>query len=174
MRQKIVFALSIILVGCIILGTRVYMIDIPIYRFFGGGRELNPAELHLAGEFVESNLGTAREADGSYTLRVVATQYMFVPHCMEVPMGVPVRFRVSSADVVHGLTFTNLQRTIKVTPGTVSEAEIEFPKLGEFDLPCSEFCGPGHFDMRSHIRVVPADQFANLSPGERRNCDAPQ
>ncbi|HUO17564.1 MAG TPA: cytochrome C oxidase subunit II [Verrucomicrobiae bacterium] len=174
MRQKIVFALSIILVGCIILATRVYMIDIPIYRFFGGGRELNPATLHLAGEFVESNLGTTREPDGSYTVRVVATQYMFVPHCMEVPVGVPVRFRVTSADIVHGLTFTNLRRIIKVTPGTISEAVFEFPNLGEFDLPCSEFCGPGHFAMRSHIRVLPADQFANLRPDQRRSCDAPQ
>jgi hypothetical protein len=45
--------------------------------------------LHLSGEFVESNLGTAREADGSITVRMIAQQYLFVPHCILVPPAFP-------------------------------------------------------------------------------------
>src|SRR5262245_1916677 len=40
---------------------------------------INPTTLHLSGEFVESNLGTAQERDGSLTARLVADQYAFVP-----------------------------------------------------------------------------------------------
>ena len=46
---------------------------------------INPATLHLQGEFVESNLGTATEPDGSITVRILAEQYTFVPQCAQVP-----------------------------------------------------------------------------------------
>src|ERR1700690_1953671 len=36
---------------------------------------IDPTTLHLNGEFVESNLGTAVEPDGSVTVRIVAEQY---------------------------------------------------------------------------------------------------
>ena len=64
--------------GLLILSTRFYEVDLPVWRFFGGGKGLDPATLHLAGEFVENILGTARESDGSYTVRLIAQQYLFV------------------------------------------------------------------------------------------------
>src|SRR5271165_1630183 len=172
MRNKIGFALSIILLGAIILSTRIYEVDLPVWHFFGGGKGLDPATLHLAGEFVESNLGTAREPDGSYTVRMLAQQYLFVPHCIEVPAGVPVRFRTTSADIVHVINVSGTADSLKAIPGTVTEAEFQFPQTGEFDAPCREFCGPGHFAMRAHLRVVPQEKFANLRSDERRDCDA--
>jgi cytochrome c oxidase subunit II len=63
---------------------------------------IDPTTLHLSGEFVESNLGTAIEPDGSATVRLIAIQYDFVPHCVLVPANTPVKFRLTSADVVHG------------------------------------------------------------------------
>ncbi|MGD9738789.1 MAG: hypothetical protein AB7U48_05270 [Bauldia sp.] len=63
---------------------------------------VDPATLHLEGEFVEANLGTTQGADGTITVRLVATQYAFVPRCLPVPAGRPVTFRVTSPDVLHG------------------------------------------------------------------------
>ena len=63
---------------------------------------IEPLTLHLGGEFVESNLGTAIEPDGSATVRLIGEQYDFVPHCVRVPAETPVKFRLTSADVVHG------------------------------------------------------------------------
>jgi len=57
--------------------------------------------LHLKGEFVESNLGTAVEPDGSVTVRIIAQQFDFVPRCIVVPADTPVKFRLTSDDVVH-------------------------------------------------------------------------
>ncbi len=54
--------------------------------------------LHLRGEFVESNLGTAIELDGSATVRMIAEQYDFVPQCVAVPAETPVKFRLTSAE----------------------------------------------------------------------------
>ena len=58
--------------------------------------------LHLKGEFVEGNLGTVLEPDGRVVVRLVAQQYSFVPQCIVVPAGMPVTFRGTAVDAIHG------------------------------------------------------------------------
>jgi hypothetical protein len=36
---------------------------------------------------------------------MIAQQFVFVPQCIVVPAGVPITFRITSADVVHMLSF---------------------------------------------------------------------
>jgi cytochrome c oxidase subunit II len=134
---------------------------------------IDPQTLHLRGEFVESNLGTAIEPDGSVTVRIVAEQYEFVPRCVRVPAATPVRFRVTSADVVHGFLIPDTNVNTMVVPGFVSEVRTSFGAAGEYAMPCHEFCGFGHQAMWAHVSVVPKDQFANTSPIERSSCAAP-
>jgi hypothetical protein len=92
--KKIGFVLGLILFGVALLSTRYYMVDEPVYHFFGGGEGPDPPALHLRGEFVESNLGAAEGPSGALTVRMIAQQFVFVPQCVEVPAGVPVTFRV--------------------------------------------------------------------------------
>ena len=172
MKKKIGVAAMLTLVGIALLSTRYYMVDLPVWHFLGGGKGLDPATLHLHGEFVESNLGAAEEPAGSLTVRMIAQQFVFVPQCIVVPAGVPVRFRVTSADAVHMLSFLGTNYGLKAVPGQVTEATFTFAKPGEFKIPCHEFCGAGHYAMRGHLKVVPQDQFASLLPGERRTCDS--
>ena len=54
------------------------------------GEVIDATTLHLQGAFVEGNLGTAVEPDGSVTMRFISTHYDFVPQCVEVPAAVPV------------------------------------------------------------------------------------
>jgi heme/copper-type cytochrome/quinol oxidase subunit 2 len=37
---------------------------------------------------------------------------------------------------------------------------------------CREFCGAGHYAMRSTLKVVPREQFPVLQAGERGTCAA--
>lgn len=171
--KKIGFAAAIALFTLAILSTRYYMVDLPVYHFFGGGEGPEPVALHLRGEFVESNLGAAQDPSGSLTVRMIAQQFVFVPQCLVVPAGVPVTFRISSADVVHMLSFLGTDYGLKVVPGAVTEATFTFAKPGIFKIPCHEFCGAGHYAMRGQLNVVPRQQFAPLAPGERRTCDQP-
>jgi cytochrome c oxidase subunit 2 len=161
-----------VLVLCLIPATRYYQIDVPLLRFLRGSHHVNPLALHLSGEFVENNLGTAQEPDGSVTVRMIAEQYLFIPHCILVPAGVPVHLRISSADAVHSLTFNGTDYAVKVLPGTISEAQLQFPLPGDYKTTCREFCGAGHYAMRSELKVVPRDQFPALQGGERGNCAA--
>jgi cytochrome c oxidase subunit II len=131
---------------------------------------VDPVTLHLGGEFVESNLGTAQEPDGSLTVRVIAEQYAFVPECMKVAVDTPVKFRLTSTDVIHGflLPFTNVNTM--VVPGFVAEVRTRFSRPGIYSMPCNEFCSVGHHGMWARVSVVPKEQFKPLAPTERSSC----
>jgi cytochrome c oxidase subunit 2 len=131
---------------------------------------IDPTTLHLQGEFVESNLGTAVEPDGSVTVRIIAEQYEFVPRCVEVPAGTAVKFRLTSADVVHGFLLPDTNVNSMVVPGFVAEVRTRFAKEGEYAMPCHEFCGLGHHAMWAHVRVVPKERFADATSVERIGC----
>lgn len=133
---------------------------------------IDPTTLHLKGEFVESNLGTAIEPDGSATVRFVAEQYMFVPRCVKVPVDTPVRFRLTSADVTHGFFVGQTNTNAMVVPGFITNVRARFAKTGDLKMPCDEFCGYGHHAMAAHVIVVPKDEFKNASREERAGCGA--
>src|SRR4051794_37342898 len=63
---------------------------------------IDPATLHLGGEFAEANLGTRVDAAGQVTTRIVTAQFSFQPQCVTVPQDTPVTFRLTSPDVIHG------------------------------------------------------------------------
>ncbi len=107
---------------------------------------IDPQTLHLNGEFVESNLGTTLEPDGSITVRIIALQFDFVPHCVRVPADTPVR------------------------PGFVSEVRTRFSQPGEYEMPCHEFCGLGHHGMVTHVSVVAKDSFPTQGLFDRTTC----
>lgn len=170
--RKLRTFLLTVLALCLIPATRYYQIDVPLLRFLRGSDRVDPLSLHLAGEFVEDNLGTESEPDGSVTVRMIAQQYLFIPHCILVPAGVPVHLRITSADEVHSLTFDGMPYSVKVLPGTISRAELRFPRAGEYKTACREFCGAGHYAMRSGLKVVPREQFPALRAEERGGCAA--
>jgi cytochrome c oxidase subunit 2 len=110
--------------------------------------------LHVEGEFVEENLGVKQMPDGSLEVRVVAARYGFYPQMLEIPANTPVKFRIASADVLHGfhVPYTNL--ATMVVPGYISEVNTEFPNPGEYPMLCNEYCGLGHDHMWSKIKIV--------------------
>jgi cytochrome c oxidase subunit 2 len=131
---------------------------------------IQPVTLHLGGEFAESNLGTAIEPDGSATVRIIAEQYEFVPNCVQVPVNTPVKFRLTSADVVHGFLLPETNINTMVVPGFVAEVRSQFDHVGEYEMPCHEFCGLGHHAMWTRVSVVGKDTFAGRGPLERIRC----
>lgn len=165
------FYAIVALLACALIATRVNEIDLPLWhRLTGHSERLVPARLHLGGEFVESNLGSALEPDGSVTVRMIAQKYLFVPRCVIVPAGVPVHFRITSADATHTLMLTHPVFQLKAVPGSVTEAATEFSIPGNFSLNCHEFCGLGHTAMRAELEVVPRDKFPQLALSQRGQC----
>ena len=160
-------ALSIVIVG-ILVGMAGF-IGIHQATMPQGRVELaNPRTLHLSGEFVESNLGTSVEADGSVVVRAVGQQYSFTPQCIVVPADTPVTLRTTSADVVHGLLIEGTNINTMLVPGYVADLPIRFKKPGEHVMPCQEFCGIGHQGMWGKVKVVEKDAFSKLMASRRR------
>ena len=134
---------------------------------------VDPRTLHLAGEFVESNLGTAVGADGKVTVRVVAQQYSFQPACVVVPAEVPVTFRATSSDVIHGFVVTGTNANVMLVPGFVATFTTTFRRPGDHAMPCHEYCGTGHEGMWARVQVIPANDFrARAGRGQRLDCVA--
>jgi cytochrome c oxidase subunit 2 len=131
---------------------------------------IDPTTLHLGGEFAESNLGTAQERDGSLTVRLIGGQFGFAPDCTKVAVDKPVKFRLTSTDVIHGFLLPSTNVNTMVVPGFVAEVRTRFTRPGIYRMPCNEFCGAGHHAMWARVSVVPKDQFQSLAPTERSSC----
>ena len=141
---------------------------------FGGGppsslEPIDPLGVDKPGsEFLESNLGSAVQPDGTVVVRVIAQQYAFVPSVLTVPVDTPVVLRVTSPDVVHGLLIVGTNVNSMVVPGYVATLRTRFPHTGDFMMPCHEFCGPSHHDMWARVRVVPKADIPFDPSGEHR------
>src|SRR5262245_49525040 len=57
---------------------------------------IDPKTLHLSGEFAEHNLGTTVGPDGSTTVRIIATKFMFVTRCIAMTRGRVVSLRLAT------------------------------------------------------------------------------
>jgi cytochrome c oxidase subunit II len=128
----------------------------------------DPRTLHLSGEFVESNLGSEVQSDGSVIVRAIGQQYSFTPQCLVVPAETPITLRATSADVVHGLLIEGTNINTMLVPGYVSELPIQFSAAGEHVMPCQEFCGVGHQGMWAKVKVVDKTAFLNMMARRRR------
>ena len=128
----------------------------------------DPRTLHLGGEFIESNLGSALESDGSVTVRFIGQQYSFTPSCIVVPTDASVTFRATSADVVHGFLIDGTNINLMLVPGYISSLGARFDAPGERLMPCHEFCSVGHEGMWGRIKVVDKVAFAQMTVLQRR------
>jgi cytochrome c oxidase subunit II len=124
---------------------------------------INPARLHLGGEFVESNLGSAVEPDGSVTVRAIGQQYSFTPQCMIVPADTPITFRATTPDVIHGFLIQGTNINTMLVPGYVATSYARFEATGEHAMPCQEFCGVGHEGMWAKVKVIDKADFLKMT-----------
>jgi cytochrome c oxidase subunit II len=129
---------------------------------------ISPTRLHLGGEFVETNLGSAVEPDGSVTVRAIGQEYSFTPQCIIVPADTPITFRAASPDVIHGFLIQGTNVNTMLVPGYVSTINARFDEPGEHLMPCQEFCGVGHEGMWAKVKVIDKAQFLKMADAKPR------
>lgn len=79
---------------------------------------------------------------------------------IHVPVGVPVRVRLSTEDVVHSFWVPQLNRKIDAIPGHPNELTFEARQPGVFRGQCAEFCGAQHANMAFRVIAQEPDHFA--------------
>ncbi len=166
-RWMIVVALIIVLLLVMMIFTGLHWAAMPPSRV----ETVDPRKLHISGEFVESNLGTAVETDGRVIVRLIGQQYSFTPQCIVVPVDTPVTFRATSSDVIHGFIVGRSNVNTMLVPGFVATFTTTFNKPGEQLMPCHEFCGTGHEGMWGRVQVMERDVFlAQAAKSRRLSC----
>lgn len=116
---------------------------------------VDPDTLTISGEFAAP--GVNRSADGAMTVSMRAELYVFRPEVVRVPAGVPITFRLTSPDVLHGFQIVGTNVNTTVAPGYVSQATVTFDTPGQYLVVCNEYCGLAHHLMHSTV-VVEAPQ----------------
>jgi cytochrome c oxidase subunit 2 len=103
-----------------------------------------------------------------YEIHYVARMWSFDPPDVTIPAGARADIYLSTADVTHGFQILGTNVNLMAVPGTVNYARVKFDQPGEYYIVCHEYCGTGHQNMTTTIRVTPR----NLMPSEAADVTA--
>jgi cytochrome c oxidase subunit 2 len=76
-----------------------------------------------------------------------------------VPVHQPVRLRVTSTDVIHGLYVPAFRTKVDVVPGRYQSLWFEATKTGVFPVLCTQYCGTSHSYMLSAVKVLEREDY---------------
>lgn len=97
-----------------------------------------------------------------YEIHYVARMWGFDPPDVTIPAGSTTDIYLSTADVTHGFQIVGTNVNLMAVPGTVNYARVKFDHPGDYYIVCHEYCGAGHHNMSTLIRVTER----SLSPFE--------
>jgi cytochrome c oxidase subunit 2 len=85
---------------------------------------------------------------------------------LHVPMGRPIRLKMTSEDVIHSFYIPAFRVKQDVLPGRYTTMWFNATKPGEYHLFCAEYCGTKHSGMIGKVYVMEPDKYqAWLSGG---------
>jgi cytochrome c oxidase subunit 2 len=77
-----------------------------------------------------------------------------------VPAGEPVRFTLTSADVIHSFHLPDRRFERAAFPGETVAFELRFDRVGAYPGRCAIYCGLQHHEMPFTVRVLDRDAFS--------------
>jgi len=76
-----------------------------------------------------------------------------------VPVGMPVKLKLVSVDVLHSVFIPAFRIKEDIVPGRDKIMWFIPQRAGTYDLYCAEYCGLQHSYMGSDLRAIPQDEF---------------
>lgn len=92
---------------------------------------------------------------------------------LHLPVGTPVRLRLTSADVQHAFWVPRFGWKRDLYPGRTTFLPVEVQQPGTYDGVCAEYCGTQHAWMRIRVVAEPRAQFDAWLAELRRPAQAP-
>jgi cytochrome c oxidase subunit II len=80
-----------------------------------------------------------------------------------VPKDRPVELTLRSKDVIHSFFVPALRFKQDAVPGMNIKIHFTANKEGKYEIPCAELCGSLHYNMKSNMVVIPADEYDRLA-----------
>jgi len=78
---------------------------------------------------------------------------------IKVPVGRHIKLNMQSRDVIHNFFVRELRMKQDIVPGMEIPLHFQADKIGVYEIPCSELCGLGHFQMRTTLQVMSNEDF---------------
>jgi cytochrome c oxidase subunit 2 len=78
---------------------------------------------------------------------------------MAVPVNRQVDLVLRSKDVTHNFFVRELRLKQDAVPGLETRLHFTASQVGNYEIPCSELCGLGHYQMRSFLQVKSPEEF---------------
>ncbi|WP_281512817.1 cytochrome c oxidase subunit II [Mammaliicoccus vitulinus] len=119
-----------------------------------GRAYVNPDKVEQIEPFIKPGLHKVDGKDYDYELVIVASAFNYQPGKIEIPKGSKVKIIATSKDTLHGFSLPGTNVNMMLEPGHISEYSKTFNHKGEYLIICNEYCGVGHADMKSMIKVV--------------------
>lgn len=86
-----------------------------------------------------------------------------------IPLGKPVKFNITSVDVIHSFYIPAYRIKVDAVPGMTNYAWIKPDKKGDFDILCAEYCGVRHAYMISKVHVIDEKEYTEFLAGNMKN-----
>ncbi|MCB0911548.1 MAG: cytochrome c oxidase subunit II, partial [Propionibacteriaceae bacterium] len=76
-----------------------------------------------------------------------------------LPVDKPVRFNLTSADVIHSFYIPAFYFKLDVIPGRANSFDVTPDKIGTYSGKCAELCGTYHAAMLFTVHVVSEEDY---------------
>jgi cytochrome c oxidase subunit 2 len=110
----------------------------------------------------------SRPPDNATQIYIVAKQWMWkLQHPegqreineLHIPVGRPVKFTMTSEDVIHSFFIPAFRTKQDVVPGRYSTVWLTPTKPGKYHLFCAEYCGTKHSGMIGWVYVLEQNEY---------------
>ncbi len=86
-----------------------------------------------------------------------------------LPINKPVRFTMTSEDVIHSFGIPAFRSKMDVLPGRYTTSWYVPHRLGEYDIFCDQYCGTWHSLMVGRVKVVTEEEYDAWLRGKSLN-----
>jgi cytochrome c oxidase subunit 2 len=163
-------ATAILFLGLVVMGTKIWAsvhydeappdaipIEVMAKQFAWNFRYAGPD-----GKFGRTDLKLVNDAAGNpfgIDDKDPAGKDDIVSASLKVPVGRHIKLIMHSRDVIHNFFVRELRMKQDIVPGMEIPLHFEADKIGIYEVPCSELCGLGHFQMRTTMQVLSEADF---------------
>jgi cytochrome c oxidase subunit 2 len=163
-------ATALLFLGLVIMGTRIWagvhfdeapadsiVVEVTAKQFAWTFRYAGPD-----GKFGHTDLKLVNDSGGNplgIDDKDPAGKDDIVSASLKVPVGKSIKLTMRSRDVIHNFFVPELRMKQDIVPGMDIPLHFQADQIGIYEVPCSELCGLGHFQMRTTMQVMSESDF---------------
>jgi cytochrome c oxidase subunit II len=163
-------ATAVLFLGLVVMGTKIWAgvhfdeappgaipVEVMAKQFAWNFRYAGPD-----GKFGHTELKYVNDASGNpfgIDDKDPAGKDDIVSASLKVPVNRDIKLILHSRDVIHNFFVRELRMKQDIVPGMEIPLHFRADQTGIFEVPCSELCGLGHFQMRTTMQVMSEAEF---------------